>query len=243
MSDSQFTISDNEKEQLRIIEQALEKSQNKKYFVLSDEDNSACFDIIEAMTQRKIIKDADINNCNGYFVIGNFTKFKEWIEAQNERALQNMSRNGVLKQKEYDVFISHANKDKLDYVDKIYEAIKQVGVRIFYDRDVLSWGDNWHDVIINGTKKSEFAIIIISKNFFGREWTERELEEFLKRQNDSGQKIVLPLLYGISIDEMKEKYPSLAQIQVIESSNYTEEGIAILFAKELIKRLSECLWQ
>ena len=95
--------------------------------------------------------------------------------------------------KQYDVFISHANKDKNEYVDSLNAVVRKLGVNIFYDTDVLSWGDNWKQVILEGTKSSEFAIIVISNNFFGREWTERELNEFLQQQNENRQKKVLPL--------------------------------------------------
>jgi len=139
--------------------------------------------------------------------------------------------------KEYDVFISHANQDKVGYVDELYLALRKLGVQIFYDTEVLSWGDNWKQVILDGTAKSEFAIIVISENFFGREWTERELDEFLKRQNANGQKIVLPLLHNISLDTLKAQYPFLSDIQVIDTGRYSKEDIVILFAKELIKRL------
>ena len=138
--------------------------------------------------------------------------------------------------KKYDVFISHANKDKLSYVNDLNRAIKKLGINVFYDTDVLSWGDNFKQVILDGTAKSEFAIIVISKNFFDREWTERELDEFLAQQNATGQKIVLPLLYGVTFDELKEKYPTLGDIQAITSKDYTKPEIAILLAKELIKR-------
>lgn len=139
--------------------------------------------------------------------------------------------------KQYDVFISHANKDKSGYVDALYMAIRKLGVNIFYDSEVLSWGDDWKKVLLEGTEKSEFAIIVISENFFDREWTERELEEFLKRQNTSGQKIVLPLLHNISLDMLKEQYPTLADVQCIDTKRYSKEEITVLFAKELIKRL------
>lgn len=139
--------------------------------------------------------------------------------------------------KEYDVFISHANKDKSEYVDDLFLALRKLGIKIFYDSDILSWGDNWKQIILDGTEKSEFAIIVISENFFGREWTERELEEFLNRQNANGQKIVLPLLHNVTIDKLVEIYPYLGDIQMISTDKYSKEEITILFAKELIKRL------
>lgn len=150
------------------------------------------------------------------------TKKEEYIEMSNH--------------KKYDVFISHASSDKSEYVDLLNMAIRRLGINVFYDTDVLSWGDNWKKVILDGTADSEFAIIVISKNFFGREWTERELEEFLKQQNESGQKKVLPLLYEITLDDLKEHYPDLEEIQCISAEKYTKEEIVILLAKELIKR-------
>lgn len=70
---------------------------------------------------------------------------------------------------QYDVFISHANKDKEDFVEELYQAINKLGINIFYDKDVIDWDDDWKNKILEGTKKSEFAIIVISENFFDRE--------------------------------------------------------------------------
>lgn len=154
-----------------------------------------------------------------------------------EERVENNSKieiKGVRKQ--YDVFISHASKDKNVYVDSLNAAVRKLGLNIFYDTDVLSWGDNWKQVILDGTKSSEFAIIVISNNFFDREWTERELEEFLSLQNENHQKIVLPLLYGISLDELKEHYPELGDIQCISADQHNIEEVVILLARELIKR-------
>ena len=94
------------------------------------------------------------------------------------------------KQVVYDLFVSHATKDKIPYVNELYKELSKLGVRIFYDKEEISWGDNWKERILNATKQCEFAIIVISQNFFGREWTERELKVFLSRQNKSGQKII-----------------------------------------------------
>ena len=145
-------------------------------------------------------------------------------------------RKGV-HMKEYDVFLSHANKDKVDFVDELHKALETLGVNIFYDKFSIEWGDEWKQRILKGTEKSEFAIIVISENFFGREWTERELTEFLARQNTEGQKIILPILHNISHTQLQEKYPAVADIQTIDSTSYTCEQIALLFARQLIKRL------
>ena len=138
---------------------------------------------------------------------------------------------------EYDVFISHANKDKEELIEELYQSLSKLGISIFYDKESLEWGDNWKERILNGTKKAEFAIIVISENFFDREWTERELSEFLNRQNRNGQKLILPIIHNITNEQLKSKYPNVADIQVIDSSDYNCDQIALLFARQLIKRL------
>lgn len=139
--------------------------------------------------------------------------------------------------KEYDVFISHANADKEGYVNQLKNSLDKLKISIFYDKDTLEWGDVWKDKILEGVDKAEFAIIVISDKFFGREWTEKELNEFLNRQNTSGQKIILPILHNITIDQLKEKYPAVADIQALNSVDYSCDEIALKFAGQLIKRL------
>lgn len=172
-----------------------------------------------------------------YIQINNSARI--YFEKEEEYTLMVEVTNSGRKLKEYDVFISHANADKSDYVDELFSVIKKLGVKIFYDSDILSWGDNWKETILKGTEQSEFAIVVISESFFGRDWTERELSEFLQRQNKKKQKIVLPLLHNITFEQLKVKYPSLQYIQGIRSDEYSLEEISILLAKEIIKRYKE----
>lgn len=163
---------------------------------------------------------------------------KELVMAEHRKEQMNEKAVPYSKmRKTYDVFISHASADKSDFVNSLWATISKLGINVFYDTDSLSWGDDWKAMLLRGTEQSEFAIIVISENFFGREWTERELNEFLKRQNESGQKIVLPLLHNITVDDLRKQYPEVADIQAIDTASYSKEEIAILFAKELIKRL------
>ena len=167
-----------------------------------------------------------------------FVEFlKLTLEEQKEKLNAETQALSTTNRKQYDVFISHASSDKENYVDELNGEIKKLGVKIFYDGDVIKWGDNWKEKILTGIEQAEFAIIVISENFFGREWTEKELNDFLTRQNESGQKIVLPILHNVSVGQMKEKYPKLSEIQAIEAGNYkSAESIAVLFAGQLIER-------
>lgn len=190
---------------------------NRIYKLLFHRGLHAYTDLVSCLTS--ISKDKNfINQMNG-------TKIVPASEFQAKEIL------------EYDVFISHANKDKKDFVEDLYQSINRLGVSIFYDKETLEWGDNWKDRILKGTEKSEFAVIVVSENFFDREWTEKELDEFLNRQNRKGQKLILPILHNITVTQLREKYPTVADINAIDSTQYTCDQIALMFARQLIKRL------
>ena len=155
---------------------------------------------------------------------------------EDEPMINTMESIVIRSNKQYDVFISHANIDKLEYVEELYQTISKLGINVFYDKETFEWGDNWKQKIYDGVDSSEFAIIVISNNYFGREWTEKELRSFLNRQNASGEKIILPLLHGITISDLCQHYPELREIQAISDSQYDIKDVAILFARQLLKR-------
>ncbi len=155
---------------------------------------------------------------------------------ENQRGKQ-VEHSAIEPFVEYDLFLSHANKDKIDYVDELKKSLDRLGISIFYDKDTLKWGDHWKEKILEGVQKTEFAIIVISENFFGREWTERELYELLARQNSDGQRIILPILHNVTMSQLEEKYPEIAEIQYISSQGQSTDEIALMFAERLIKRI------
>ena len=164
------------------------------------------------------------------------SKDQDFINKMNGISMVSVPKYQAKTLPEFDVFISHANKDKEDLIEELYQSLNKLGIKIFYDKESLEWGDNWKDRILNGTKKAEFAIIVISENFFDREWTERELNEFLNRQNRNGQKLILPILHNITVSQLQEKYPSIADIQAIDSSKYSCDQIALLFARTWMRK-------
>jgi hypothetical protein len=163
------------------------------------------------------------------------------LQAYTTGSVQIKETKGNQAMKKYDLFISHANKEKLPYVNDLYSTLNKLDVEIFINRDTLAWGDTWKQKILEGVDLSEFAIIVISENFFDGDWTEKELNQLLLRQNKNGQKIILPLLNNITFEDLQQKYPSLSELQCLLTTEQSYEGISILFAKELIKRLKQTL--
>lgn len=132
-----------------------------------------------------------------------------------------------------DVFISHASKDKVKYVENLVLSIKSKGISVFYDTESISWGDCIKEKIDEGLANCRLAIIVISKNYFGRKWTEYELKTLLNRQNEEGKKLILPILYRISKKDFISHYPTLEDIKFIHSKSYRNSEIAELLLKKL----------
>ena len=185
----------------------------------------------------KLEKDGYIKNVSfrGHQYVGLDLTY-EGLHYFDEKSDAVSENNEPKPRKMYDVFLSHASKDKITYVEELKQTLEIMGIEIFYDKDTIDWGDNWKNKIYEGLEKSEFAIIVISENFFDREWTELELKTLLERQNEEGQKLILPILHNITTEQLRNKYPTVADIQAIESSKNSNEQIALLFAKQLIKR-------
>lgn len=140
---------------------------------------------------------------------------------------------------EYDVFVSHASADKENYVQKLQESFKKLGIKIFYDADTIEWGDDWEQKIKNGLEKCRYGVIVVTKNFYNRIWTEKELKSFLIRQNNNGENVILPILYNTSIDELKKHckkscYKDLSKIQFVDGNKMDVKDITILLARKLL---------
>ena len=139
---------------------------------------------------------------------------------------------------EYDVFVSHANDNKQSFVDSLSAGLNRLGIKVWYDSSILDWGDDWKAKIKEGLKKSRFGIVVLSPQFIGREWTTKELVELLNRQNERHEKVVLPLLYNLTVDDMKAKYPDLAPIQARPiREDEDAKDVVIDFARVLIHAL------
>lgn len=133
----------------------------------------------------------------------------------------------------YDVFVSHANKDKVKYVDSLVSEIKKTGLTVFYDKECICWGDSIQERVDVAIDNCRLAIVVISKSYFGRKWTEYELKCLLRRQNNDGKKIIRPILYGVSKKEFIKHYPELSDILFKYSKQCSCQEMAQILKNEL----------
>jgi len=125
----------------------------------------------------------------------------------------------------YDVFISHASEDKEDVVRPLALSLKQAGLRVWFDEFELRIGDSLRQKIDKGLANSRFGIVVLSKNFIRKGWTNYELDGIVTKAI-SGQQVVLPIWHNITKQEVIDYSPSLADRLARNTATYTIEEIA-----------------
>lgn len=70
--------------------------------------------------------------------------------------------------KKWDIFISHASEDKETFVKPLAEALKSLGMRVWYDDFTLSIGDSLSRSIDTGLINSSYGVVVLSPCFFSK---------------------------------------------------------------------------
>jgi len=91
-------------------------------------------------------------------------------------------------QNKFNVFICHASEDKDDVATPLAIKLQEVGVSVWYDKFSLKWGDSLTRSINEGLQNSLFGIVILSENFFKKNWPQTELGALVSLANITGEK-------------------------------------------------------
>lgn len=137
---------------------------------------------------------------------------------------------------EYDVFISHASEDKDEIVRPLAIALQSKGLRVWYDEFELKIGDSLRRKIDKGLANSHFGVVVLSKSFISKGWTNYELDGIITKAN-TGEQVLLPIWHNITKKEVIDYSPSLADKVARNTASYTIEEIAEEIA-EVIKQQS-----
>ncbi|GIW41971.1 MAG: hypothetical protein KatS3mg076_2548 [Candidatus Binatia bacterium] len=129
------------------------------------------------------------------------------------------------EQRDYDVFISHASEDKDAVVRPLAHALSSGGLKVWYDEFELRIGDSLRRKIDMGLARSRFGVVVLSRAFFGKGWTNYELDGLVTREV-SGEQILLPIWHEITKQELIEYSPSLADKVARSTTTHTIEEIA-----------------
>jgi hypothetical protein len=111
--------------------------------------------------------------------------------------------------KTYDVFISHASEDKDAVARPLARALADDGLSVWYDEFEMKIGDSLRRKIDQGLAHSRFGIVVISRDFISKGWTNYELDGLITRAV-SGEQVLLPIWHNITRDEVVAFSPTLA---------------------------------
>ncbi len=127
--------------------------------------------------------------------------------------------------KEYDVFISHASEDKNEVARPLAEALRKNGLTVWYDEFELRIGDSLRRKIDKGIANSNFGIIVISRDFINKGWTNYELDGLITKAVN-GEQTMLPIWHNVTKREVINYSPSLADKLARSTTDFTVEEIA-----------------
>jgi hypothetical protein len=143
------------------------------------------------------------------------------IQLQKQKMVTEQTKIGGLKMEKtnqtWDVFISHASEDKDSIARPLSDALEEAGVKVWYDESELRIGDHLHKSIDKGIANSGYGIVILSENFFTKDWPQRELEGLVAKEME-GRKVILPLWHKVDAAFIRSKSLLLAGIIGIPTS-------------------------
>lgn len=131
------------------------------------------------------------------------------------------------------MFISHASEDKDEVVRLLAKALLDRGLKVWYDEFELRIGDSLRRKIDKGLSNSRFGVVVLSRNFIRKGWTNYELDGIITKAV-SGEQVMLPIWHNITKQEIVDYSPSLADKLARNTSSSTIDEIADEIA-ELIK--------
>ena len=136
----------------------------------------------------------------------------------------------------FDVFISHASEDKDEVVGPLANALKEEGLRVWYDEFELGIGSSLRQTIDLGIAHSRFGVVVLSNSFFGKGWPAYELDGLVTR-TVSGEQVLLPIWHGVTKQQVMDFSPSLADKLARSTASHTVTEIAAEIAAVIQKSL------
>ena len=136
---------------------------------------------------------------------------------------------------DWDVFISHASEDKESIARPLAKALMNNGIKVWFDDHTLKLGDSLRQKIDEGLAHSRYGIIILSPDFFSKEWPNKELDALVSRDS-SNQKVILPIWHNVSFDDVKNYSPILSGKLAVSTNQGIEQITKKILETMIIKK-------
>jgi hypothetical protein len=135
-------------------------------------------------------------------------------ESQDEQFARGLLRSAVplkadLPEDKWHVFLCHASEDKDSFVRPLAEELVKRNLKVWFDEFEIMLGDGLMQMIDDGLAKSHFGVVVLSHDFFRKNWPRRELDALASRE-DTGEKVILPIWHGLDKKDVAKYSPLLA---------------------------------
>lgn len=132
----------------------------------------------------------------------------------------------------YDVFLSYSRSGQWEtFVDDVFEPMlshwlgEELGRTpvVFKDREALSIGQNWHEMLEHALQASRVMVALWSRQYFSSDWCRRELSFMLARAKEFKIRGVFDRIILPATIHDGDKFPSfLSKLQVLNLSKYAD---------------------
>jgi uncharacterized protein YjbI with pentapeptide repeats len=161
------------------------------------------------------MRQAEIARCDEFSIAG------------EESELGAVEYKGVVHwigEQRWDFFISHSSEDKDEVATPLANSLRGMKQRVWLDSHQLGLGDALLDRINFGVSGCKFVVALISRSFFGREWTSHEIDQMIRRRSR-----IFVVLHNVDRSDVEKQYPNLRSI----FTTSTEKGVRAI-ARELV---------
>ncbi len=113
----------------------------------------------------------------------------------------------------------------------LVESLCAKGLTVWYDLFELTPGKLLLRSIDEGLKESRFGIVVLSPNFFAKEWPIRELSGLYQRSVQAGDRpFIIPIWYNLSASDVTNFSPLMSDIVSIRWEDGIERVVETILA-------------
>jgi hypothetical protein len=110
-----------------------------------------------------------------------------------------------LPEESYTCFISYSFHDK-EFAERIYDDLRDVGIRCWLDSKDLKIGDNIGISINRAIRLTDKVLLVLSRASANSRWVRREVEFALKREAETKRTVLFPIRIDDAVMKTNDPY-------------------------------------
>ena len=121
------------------------------------------------------------------------------------------SSSSSMSQWKHEVFLSFYGEDtRKNFTDHLYATLIRKGIDVYRDNENLEQGKPIASGLMKAIEESQYAIIILSKNYAFSKWCLNELVKILECMKEKGLK-VRPIFYHVNPSDVGNQRETFLQ--------------------------------